>query len=52
MTRPTSLESKKRQRDQSAIERVSTKQIAKNAIRGGPKSEKKNKRPAGSAQKG
>jgi hypothetical protein len=52
MSPPTSRESKKKQSDQSAIERVSAKQIAKNAVRGGPKSEKKNKRPAGSAQKG
>jgi hypothetical protein len=32
--------------------RVSTKQIAKNAVQGGPKSVKKDKRPVGKHQKG
>lgn len=31
---------------------ISTKQIAKDAVRGGPKSVKKDKRPSGHGQKG
>jgi hypothetical protein len=31
---------------------ISTKQIAKDAVRGGPKSVKKDKRPTGHGQKG
>jgi hypothetical protein len=39
-------------RQHQAALRVSTKQIAKNAVQGGPKSVKKDKRPAGKGQKG
>lgn len=39
-------------RQHQAALRVSTKQIAKDAVRGGPKSVKKDKRPAGHGQKG
>ena len=38
-------------RHQAALA-VSTKQIAKEAVRGGPKSVKKDKRPTGHGQKG
>ncbi len=40
-----------RPQHQAAL-RVSTKQIAKDAVRGGPKSVKKDKRPTGHGQKG
>jgi len=39
-------------RQHQAALRVSTKQIAKDAVRGGPKSVKKDKRPTGQGQKG
>ena len=39
-------------RQHQAALRVSTKQIAKDAVRGGPKSVKKDKRPTGHGQKG
>lgn len=53
MTQPTSRDKKSSDKQHQAALRVSTKQIAKDAVRGGPKTEKKNKRPgAGRAQKG
>ena len=52
MTQPTLRAQKINERRQAATQ-VSTKQIAKDAVRGGAKTEKKNKRPgAGGAQKG
>jgi hypothetical protein len=39
-------------RQHQAALAVSTKQIAKEAVRGGPKSVKKDKRPTGHGQKG
>lgn len=39
-------------RQLQAALRESTKQIAKNAVHGGPKSVKKDKRPTGKGQKG
>lgn len=39
-------------RQYRAASAVSTKQIAKDAVRGGPKSVKKDKRPSGHGQKG
>ena len=39
-------------RQRRAASAVSTKQIAKDAVRGGPKSVKKDKRPSGHGQKG
>ena len=39
-------------RQHQAALAVSTKQIAKDAVRGGPKSVKKDKRPTGHGQKG
>lgn len=39
-------------RQHQAALRVSTKQIAQDAVRGGPKSVKKDKRPTGHGQKG
>ncbi len=53
MTQPTLRAQKTNEHRQDAARRVSTQQIAKDAVRGGAKSEKKNKRPgAGGAQKG
>lgn len=53
MTQPTSRDKKSSDKQHQAALRVSTQQIAKDAVRGGPKTEKKNKRPgAGRAQKG
>ena len=40
------------ERQHQAALAVSTKQIAKDALRGGPKSVKKDKRPTGHGQKG
>lgn len=52
MTQPTLRTRKTNERHKTAAN-VSIKQIAKDAIRGGAKTEKKNKRPgAGGAQKG
>lgn len=53
MTKPSSVDKKSSDKQHQAALRVSTRQIAKDAVRGGPKTEKKNKRPgAGRAQKG
>ncbi len=53
MTQPTKRDRKNSDKRQQAALRVSTRQIAKDAVRGGPKTEKKNKRPgAGHSQKG
>ena len=53
MTQPTTRDQKSSEKQQQAASRVSTKQIAKDAVRGGPKTEKKNKHPgSGRAQKG
>ena len=51
MTQPTNRDRKSS--DKQAVSRVSTKQIAKNAVHGGPKTAKKDKRVgAGRGQKG
>lgn len=53
MTKPISRDKKSNDKQRQAALRVSTKQIAKDAVRGGAKTEKKNKRPgAGRSQKG
>ncbi len=57
MTQPqnpisTSKDQKDDDRRHQAALAVSTKQIAKEAVRGGPKSVKKDKRPTGHGQKG
>ena len=53
MTQPTTRDRKSSGRQEQAARRASTKQIAKDAIRGGPKTVKKDKRSgAGRAQKG
>lgn len=53
MTKSTPRDKKSSDKQHQAALRVSTQQIAKDAVRGGPKTEKKNKRPgAGHAQKG
>jgi hypothetical protein len=53
MTQPTNRDRKSSDKKQQAVSRVSTKQIAKNAVRGGPKTAKKDKRVgAGRGQKG
>jgi hypothetical protein len=52
MAQSTRIQKNSDRQHQAAL-RVSTKQIAKGAIRGGAKSEKKNKRPGvGGAAKG
>ncbi|MDP1837601.1 MAG: hypothetical protein Q8N31_06745 [Reyranella sp.] len=52
-TRAATRDQKSSDKQHQAALRVSTQQIAKDAVRGGPKTEKKNKRPgAGHAQKG
>jgi hypothetical protein len=52
-TRAVTRDQKSNDKQHQAALRVSTRQITKDAIRGGPKTEKKNKRPgAGQAQKG
>jgi len=45
-------ESKDHDRRHQAALAVSTRQIARDAVRGGPKSVKKDKRPTGHGQKG
>jgi hypothetical protein len=53
MTQPTNRDRKSSQKKQQALSRVSTMQIAKNAVHGGPKTVKKDKRVgAGRGQKG
>lgn len=53
MNQANTRDKKSSDKQHQAALRVSTRQIAKDAIRGGPKTEKKNKRPgAGQAQKG
>ena len=53
ITRAVTRGQKSSDKQHQAAARVSTQQIAKNAVRGGAKTEKKNKRPgAGHAQKG
>jgi hypothetical protein len=53
MTKSSTRDKKSNDKQHQAALRVSTQQIAKDAVRGGPKTEKKNKRPgAGQAQKG
>lgn len=49
---PLSKDREDDDRQHQAALAVSTKQIAKEAIHGGPKSVKKDKRPAGHGQKG
>ena len=49
---PNSKDRNDDDRQHQAALAVSTKQIAKEAVRGGPKSVKKDKRPAGHGQKG
>ena len=53
MTQPTNRDRKSSDKQQQAVSRVSTKQIAKNAVRGGPKTAKKDRRVgSGRGQKG
>ena len=53
MTKSPPRDKKSSDKQHQAALRVSTQQIAQDAVRGGPKTEKKNKRPgAGRAQKG
>jgi hypothetical protein len=53
MTQPTKRDRKSSDKQQQAASRVSTKQIAKNSLHGGPKTVKKDKRVgAGRGQKG
>jgi hypothetical protein len=53
MTQPTNRNRKIGDKQQQAASRVSTKQIAKNSVHGGPKTVKKDKRVgAGRGQKG
>ena len=47
-SRPQKINDRQRQ----AAVAVSTRQVAKEAVRGGPKSVKKDKRPTGRGQKG
>jgi hypothetical protein len=53
MSNPKTKIAAKTNERQEKAKNVSTKQVAKDAVRGGAKSEKKNRRPgAGGAQKG